>query len=247
MSSFESNKPFIGPWIILIMLALVAISGCDKYDEGDQRAKQSFEKMTIVERGMYDAVEKAWNQKYLVNIRQAVSSREVKPLENNIPFIDIANVIKSNNDITLKIEDSWRTDTKNEAISGRWDRLDGKWYVKIITKLGIKEADIRRQDFVVEEIIPDKPVDSDVVIQPSPIDEKSAREEKYFDTVDDIILLEEYDDLYYSLRGCQPAIDKYGTMIETRLITNGDRDFLIQMATKCKAQIIKAKLNPWKR
>jgi hypothetical protein len=233
--------------VLLIMFSLLTlVVACDNYDEGDEAAKQSFEKMTVVEKGMYDAVEEEWGTSYLQNVRQAVLGREVKPLETNIPFIDIANVIKSNNDITLKINENWTTDDKNKAISARWDRLDDKWYVKIIAKLGLKEGDIQKQDFVVEEVIQDKPDIKPSVSEDKVNDIKPIIVKENFDSNEgnDLLLLQEYDDLYYDLRGCDPAIDKYDEIIQKRLLTKKDRDYLIQLATKCKAIKIGAKLRP---
>lgn len=245
MSPFESKKEFVVPWIItLALIPLLFLSGCDYYDEGDVIAEESFSKMNMSEKSMYDAVEEEWGQSRLLNIRKAVATREATPLESSIPFIDIANVIKSNNDLTLKVDDAWRTDAKNDAIAARWDRLDNKWYLKIIQKLGMKEDDIQLQEFVVEEVIPDKPPIVTEILDDNDYDStnETPEEKEYFDTRNDIILLEDYDDLYYSLRGCKPAIDKYGTMIEERLITKGDREWLLQIATKCKAEKIGAKL-----
>lgn len=224
-----------------IMLIILLLAACEKYDEGDEKANQSFEKMTVVEKGMYDAVENAWDQSFLANVRQAVSKREVKPLENSIPFIDIANVIKSNNDLTLKINDNWLTETKNKAINGRWDRIDDEWYVKIVNKLGLKETDIQRQELVIEPKVKEKSevevpdINKPVIEEPPPLNIKKMER--------DILLLTDYDDLYYDLKYCQPAIDKYNQIIEERLITLGDKELLIQMAIKCKALKIKEKLN----
>lgn len=253
-SQFESNKEFVFPWIITIMMGclfVITLSGCDNYDEGDQKAAQSFEKMTIVEKGLYDAVEDVWGQSYLVNVRQAVFAREVKPLEESIPFIDIANVIKSNNDITLKVEEHWSTDNKNKSIKNRWDRLDGKWYLQIVNKLGLRESDIVKQDFIIDEVIPDKPSKDDKdkpvvipdikrVIERPTINTTSIR----YDTGNDIISMNEYDDLYYDLRGCEPAIERYNEIIRSRLVTNNDKEYLIELSIKCKAIKIGEKLNP---
>lgn len=247
-SPFESKREFVVPWIIVMLLgSLLFLVGCDSYSEGDQKAGEAFEKMTTVEKGMYDVVEAEWGESRLEGIRGAIWNREVKPLEETVPFIDIANIIKANNDMTLKVKKDWRTDTKNAAINARWDRLDNVWYIKIINALGLKANQIKRQELFEElEDTPPQPetiVNNEVVIQPELTDDEYWDREERLQDSGHYIEVDDYDDLYYELRGCQPAIDEFSRIIDLRLITVADRELLIKLAITCKAKQIEEKLN----
>ena len=241
--------------IISMLITSLFIISCSTYTEGDSVAAISFQKMTIQEKTMYDAVEKEWYEKELMAIREAVGRRDIAPRENAVPFIDIANVIKTNNNITLTIEDknSWNTDHKNRAIKCRWDRLDEDWYRKLLLSIGVK-------DYTVQELIPEDKDEDEKVIKGKPLTQKEEisnglkeinayldeHPEVIENNVKDIVPESKYDDIFYEIRKCDEAIDMYKQMIETRLLTWDDYYILVKLSTKCKAIQIGEKLSEWK-
>jgi hypothetical protein len=137
--------------IILALLILLSVTlglGCgSRYSEGDETANKAFKKMTIEEQSIYTGVEDVWGASYLISIRDAIRLREIKPNESTIPFIDVANIIISNNKVTLKMNDIWDTDKKNKKILGRWSRINESWYKQMLSAVGVT-------DFQPEKLIP---------------------------------------------------------------------------------------------
>jgi len=229
------------------------IIGCGTYEEGDDIAANSFKKMTVQEKTMYDAVEKEWYQGKMESIRSAVGKRDIAPRENSVPFIDIANVIKTNNDITLQLESGWNTDHKNRAINCRWDRLDEDWYRKLLLTIGVKDYDLQELIPTEEEVIEDKPLtqkEKDLEYIRNGLKEINVlvdkRQETIIKNLSIFISIEELDELFYKIRGCNEALEYYNKALEQRLISYEDQKILIQLATKCKAIQIGEKLTEWK-
>jgi len=239
---------------IVICISLVFIR-CSTYTEGDSAAAVAFQKMTVQEKTMYDAVEKEWYEKELMAIREAVGRRDIAPRENSTPFIDIANVIKTNNNITLTIEDknNWNTYHKNRAIKCRWDRLDEDWYRKLLLTLGVKEYELQELIPIKEEVVEDKPLtqkEKDLEYIGNGLKEINEYLDEHPEVIEDnvknIIPQSKYDDIFYEIRKCDEAIVTYHQMIETRLLTWDDYYTLVKLSTKCKAIQIGEKLSEWK-
>jgi len=209
--------------------------GCSTYKEGDEIATQSFKKMTVQEKTMYDAVEKEWYQDTLVAIRASVGKRDIAPRENSVPFIDIANVIKTNNDVTLKLKSGWHTDHKNRAIKVRWDRIDDNWYKKLLSTIGIKEYKLQELIPIEELIVEEKP---------KPIFKKAIIETLIpVENTSNLVMFDAYDDLYYEIKKCPEAIELYNKIIEGRILNTNDLKQLMIVSLGCKSRSIKDKLN----
>jgi len=220
--------------ITAIMLCIGFLFSCN-YEEGDQQAHDSFKKMTIQEKTLYDGVSKEWSQRYLTSVRRAVYNRELKPTEKTIPFIDIANVIKTNNQVSLKLNESWSTSNKNKSIKARWDQIDHIWYRKILNSIGINKYNpqelIPEEELIVAE--KSKPIFKEVIIKNSiPVKDTS-----------DLVMFDTYDDLYYEIKKCPEAIELYNEIIEERILTKDDLKQLMIVSLGCKSRSIKDKLN----
>ena len=246
MTLREIFKNFIiGVCMIAIPTILFTACGSD-FDEGDDVAAQRFEKFTSQEKTIYKAVQDVWGQRLLKYVREAVGKREARPAEDMLPFKDIANVIKSNNSASLKLDSTWKASTKNKYIKGRWDRVDEKWYRDLMLSMGVTE--VIKQDLVpepVEEVIPDTKEESSLephIYGDQPYVVEQNNEVKIINSKD-IISINDYDDLYFNIKKCPSAIKYYNKVIEERLITHEDIVILTQLATKCKAIKIGEKLN----
>ncbi len=231
--------------LAICVLIISFIIGGLIYIESEAATAAVFQKMTIQEKTMYDAVEKEWYEKELISIREAVGRRDIAPKENSTPFMDIANIIKTNNDITLTIEDknNWNTDHKNRAIKCRWDRLDEDWYRKLSLSVGGKDYTAQELIPTEEKIIEDKssiPKEEDLKYISNDFDEQQKS------NVKDIIPESKYDDIFYKIRKCDEAIFMYKQIIDERLLTWGDYELLIKISVKCKAIQIGEKLTEWK-
>ena len=247
-------KDYHVPIILIIVMSITSlfIVGCSTYKEGDEVASNSFKKMTVQEKTMYDAVEKEWYQDTLVAIRTSVGKRDIAPRENSIPFIDIANVIKTNNDVTLKLNEAgWSTDHKNRAIKCRWDRLDEEWYKKLLLTIGITNYTV--QELIPEEVVEEEPKtqkEKDIEYIGNGLKEINKlldeRSEVVKVNTKDIVPESKYDDIFYDIRKCDEAIIMYQQIIEERLLTWNDYDLLMRISTKCKAIQIGEKLTEWK-
>lgn len=238
---------YILAFCILILSFMTLLQSCSTYDEGDDKAEIAFNKMTIQERSLYNAVATEWSQRYLQMVREAVYNREVKPEEKSLPFIDIAGVIKTNNDVTLKVVDSWQTDTKNDAIKARWDRVDSQWYKELLSTIGI----YTHQPQKLIEIVKDKPesVKSKVIEKTKYESESTTKAEETIELVNidpnSIIPKEKYRQLFREIRGCEKAISLYESIVSYRLITYEDEKKLIILATKCEALKTLKELKEW--
>ena len=238
--------------IISMLITSLFIISCSTYTEGDSVAAISFQKMTIQEKTMYDAVEKEWYEKELMAVRDAVGRRDIAPRETAIPFIDIANVIKTNNNVTLTIEDkhNWNTDHKNRAIKCRWDRLDEDWYRKLLLSIGVKDYTVQELIPIEEKVVEDKPLtqkEKDLEYIGNSLKEiNNALDKRQEVNVKDIVPESKYDDIFYDIRKCDEAIDMYHQIIDDRLLTWEDYEFLTRISIKCKAIQIGEKLTEWK-
>lgn len=225
--------------IISILITSLFIIGCATYNEGDSVAALSFQKMTVQEKTIYDAVEKEWYQDKLEAIRTAVGKRDIAPRENSVPFIDIANVIKTNNDVTLKMENGWNTEHKNRAIKCRWDRLDEDWYRKLLLTIGV--TDYKLQDLMTTKEKDLQYISDGLKEINTYIDENPEVIKKNI-SLNNVLSFNDYDDLYYEIKNCPEAIIAYNNIIEEKVLDNNDKKQLITIALECKAQEIKTKL-----
>ena len=218
----------------MLLLTCCFISGCDVYSEGDNNAKKAFEKMTMQEKTLYKAVEHQWSQGDLITIRQAVFSRDAKPSENDIPFIDIPGVIKTNNDITLKTPENYSQETKDKNNKAKWDKLDENWYLKIVNKYNsinsIKTTDLVQQPKT-EYVVKSEPK---IVIEKEATPEEIIAKNKKNGYVPE----KDYDDIYFNIKRCPTAVEFYQKVVKERLLNSEDVDFLNQLSTECKAKTI---------
>jgi hypothetical protein len=233
--NFKEYKPF-GIIFILCLITGLVLTGCgDYYDEGDHTAEQRFDKFTSQEKTLYKAVQDQWGQKRLIYVREAVGRREARPAENKLPFSDIANVIKSNNSAALKLDAAWQPSNKNKYIKARWDRVDEKWYRELMLSMGVTE--VIKQELVPEpvvEVIDDSSDDS----EPDTYGDQpwiAPQKEVVKVNLEDLIPKSQYDELYYEIKECPEAIDRYNSMIDDRLLTWLDYQSLIIISIKCKA------------
>lgn len=229
--------------ILLILLSLGLGLGCSFYNEGDDVAKQAFDKMTIEEKTIYNAVQDVWSQSHLEQLRDAIRLREIKPDESNIPFIDVAKIIISNNNVTLKIKDGWDTDTKNKKILGRWSRINQDWYKQILASNGIVDFKPKKLIPVIKDVEENKVV-SNYITQPQLqlYTNKNSTEEK-ITVLTDLLKKDEYDDLYFEIKNCEEAVKYYNEVVKDRLVSYEDKDILTTLSIKCKAIKISNKLS----
>jgi len=235
----------------LMLFCAAFIIGCgDYYDEGDETAKHRLDKMTAQEKALYTTVQNKWGQRPLKSIREAVSRRETRPSENELPFKDLASVIKTNNTASLKVDTTNTASIQNKYILARWDRVDEDWYRNLMLSMGVDN--IVKQELLpepVEEVIEDKP--SDVVEIRNDLKQINDYIDKHPEVVKinikDIIPESKYDDIFYEIRKCDEAINMYNQLIEERLLTWEDYDLLIRISTKCKAIQIGEKLTEWRK
>jgi len=223
--------------VFLLTISFMTIIGCvDTYDETDEIANQRFEKFTSQEKTIYKAVQDVWGQRPLKYVREAAGRRETRPAENILPFKDIANVIKSNNSASLKLDAGWQASTKNKYIKARWDRVDEKWYRELMLTMGVTE--IVKQDLIpesVEEVISDTPeVEKEYI--PAVVEEYNDNQDETIKiNLEGIIPESKYDDLYYEIRHCDEAVFTYKQIIDDRILTWDDYELLIRISIKCKA------------
>jgi len=234
--------------ICVLVISLITLMSCSTYSEGDEVATRIFKKMTVQEKTLYDAVEKEWGQSYLINVRKGVQNRDISPRETMMPFKDIAALIKTNNNVTLKINEAgWNTDHKNRAIKCRWDRLDESWYRKLLLSIGVKDYKITKFVPIVDEKEKDvEKIKNDLVVINNYIDEHPEVVKTITEDNSLFVSIEELDELFYKIRGCDEALEYYNEVLIQRLIDYDDHKILIQLATKCKAIQIGQKLFEWR-
>jgi hypothetical protein len=224
--------------LAICSLLLTIILGCgDYYDEGNETAKQRFEKMTSQEKALYTSVEEIWGQKDLKTIRESVSRRETRPVESTLAFKDIAAVIKTNNVASLKLNDGWDTANKNKHIKARWDRIDENWYRDLLLSVGVRE--IIKQDLIPEEQVIDETLPESLNEINNDLKEINNYIEEYPEAVKvnskDIIPEDKYDDLYYEIKRCPEAVEQYKQIVKERILTWADYELLTRISLKCKA------------
>lgn len=118
--------------IMLLFFLIFIICGCaDKYSETNVVAETTWKKMTIKEKTFYDKVEGVWGDDSLANVREVVRKREFAPDEDAIPFIDIVDLIVTNNDINLVTQANLNTNQKKYYTDGKWENIDTDWYKTI--------------------------------------------------------------------------------------------------------------------
>lgn len=217
--------------LCILILACIMLIGCgDYYEEGDEQGKQAMDLMTTTESILYKRVQDEWGQKRLLNVRNAIRNRAMKPDEDNIAFLDIAKVIKTNNDVTMVFESSWGTDTRNKYAAARWDAIDKDWFRQILIEcgLGINNKHIRRQPEVKTAAILD--VKSKVVKVEEP--EFKETEVQTYELLDE----DEIYELEYLIRDCDSAKNLLSKIVrEGRPLVKTDKDELTKRAMFCKA------------
>jgi hypothetical protein len=147
--------------------------------------------MTTQEKAMHDKVMDGFSQKYLRSVRDAVGKREIKPDENELPFRDIANIIRFCNESILNPEDYSNTNTRAEAKNSKFDKIDAQWYRKIL-KIAING---------VENDVP--PIQSKPI---SVVEYKVEVDETVAVNKNNLLPLDAYTDIKQIARGCEGAI-----------------------------------------
>ncbi len=236
--------------IISMLITSLFIIGCGEYyEEGDEIAKQRFEKMTVQETALYESVQNKWGQKPLKGVRDAIARRQTRPDESELPFKDLANVIKTNNTVSLKVNTSNKASIQNKYILCKWDRIDEDWYRTLMLSVGIDNV-VKQKLLPEEEVIKDKPLtqkEKDLKYIGNGLKEINVLlDERQKDDTKDIVPKSKYDDIFYDIRKCDEAIDMYNQIIGERLLNWEDYDLLIRISTKCKAIQIGEKLTTWK-
>ena len=194
----QNLKAILSAFVLMILV--FSIHGCT-YDEGDDVAQASFDLMTTQEKAMHDKAMEMYNQSRLRSVREAVGKRGVKPAENQIPFIDISNIIKfCNENILVPSEVRSDTDGQLKAKKAKFSGQDYNWYKKII-----KEA--TGEDYVqpLEEKKP-SPVQEEKIVFDRQLEVIEEEEIEEVVNQNNLLPLDEYDDIGFLARGCDSAI-----------------------------------------
>jgi len=187
---------------LVLMIFIFSVQGCN-YTEGDDKADLSFNLMTSQEKAMHDKALEQFGEKRLMSVRTAVGKRTVKPNENSLPFMDIANVIK-HCDETILVPSDARNDTDGQERARRvkFSSQDFEWYKKIVKK-------VTGEDYVA----PEKPVASKPISEDEVKDNFVKRlelakkdEERVEINPEDLLPLDKYQDVKFLARGCEQAI-----------------------------------------
>lgn len=213
--------------IVLCIIIALSLYSCI-YEEGDETAAQAFAMMTAQEKILYDAVEKQWNQKKLLPIRNAVRARKVKPLETEVPFKDLAPIIEKTNSVIMVMDSNWGEDTRAKKEKAKWNSIDPDWYRKILGYVGKTET-AKKQNRVVRAI---KSIESST--KPAPPKNPVATA---IINVDDLIPLDEYEELRYMMRDCPEAKTLYDKIVGRAVpLTYNDRNKLYEKVLVCEAE-----------
>ena len=210
--------------IALSLLMALSLYSCI-YEEGDEVAAQAFAMMTAQEKILYDAVEKQWNQKKLLPIRNAVRARKVRPDDNSFPFKDIASVIEKINTVTMVMDSNWSEDTITKKEKAKFNSVDPTWYRKLLGET-IKPQKKTR----IAKAIPSKKSYSG---KPSPPKNPIATRVDN----DDLLPLEEYEELRFLMKRCQEAKDIFNIMVTRGSpLTYDDRNEIYEKLLICEAR-----------
>lgn len=221
--------------IVICILTALVISGC-VFSEGDDKAEKSFSLMTTQEKAMHDKAKDGFSEKYVMAVRRAVYNREVKPDENMMPFMDIANVIKFVNENILIAPDSWTKSNREKSQRSKFSSQDVNWYRKIIklaTNDVVVESNEADQDIAEKHGLSVKEVENiKEGVYERVLDRNIKRVNK-----SDLLPLEDYRDLYHFVRGCESAINIIQSAAsKNKPLTIKDRENIVYQKSVCETK-----------
>jgi hypothetical protein len=121
----------------IILIFGMLLFGCDP-PEGVELYDETFEKMTVKEKIIYEQVQDSWGYQrgsgqtdQLGLVRESIRRRFIKPPEEAMEFIDIKDVIISTNDTTFvsssggELMDSYQ--------NAKFENVSSVWYKKLIS------------------------------------------------------------------------------------------------------------------
>jgi len=230
--------------ILIIALALAMLAGCDTYKETDMEANKTWPLMTVQEKQYYDSVEKVWGQSYLVNLREAIRNRTDKPMETATPFQDLGHIIKSTEEIVMVTGDDWKSENIKKANQARFSRIDPEWYRQITKSEPPDYPDpVEEKEEATEKVVEDG-VQKGMVAMVREANSQPWNKPKRGQVMSQLISVDDYDDLKYSIRGCEAAENRFNEIVtsEHRPLTMVDYEELVNYVLLCKAQAINESL-----
>ena len=122
---------------IILIFGLLLLSGCDP-PEGVELYDETFEKMTVKEKIIYEQVQDSWGYQrgsgqtdQLGLVRESIRRRIVKPPEEAMAFIDIKDVIISTNDTTFVSSSSG--ELMDSYKNAKFENVSPVWYKRLIS------------------------------------------------------------------------------------------------------------------
>jgi len=221
---------------LIVICSLLCLVGCgDYYSEGDIVAAETWEKMTTNEKSMYEKVQDKWGEEVLKYIREEIRKRKIKPDADAIPFYDIANLIKTTNDINLIPRDkSSDSDIQRKYEAKKFSSIDPKWYYKYIDPQGGKFN--KKADMITNTGFK-KPV-SEAKPKKAPKPKKSAREkisEVKTYSIEDLISEDMYPKVRRLVRNCEHAREVLEQVVAARRpLTKIDFETIKERSLYCK-------------
>lgn len=216
--------------VLLLIIAVGFLSGCEYYSEGDSVAEQTWKKMSIKEKAYYEKVEGAWGEKPLMRIREAIRKREVAPEEQELPFLDIADLIVTTNDMNLVLNENEMEDVKKKKVEARWSAIDVEWYNKILyiagktTKPQASQTPLPSFNVPKQERENQKRNQNEVNTTFPPTISSQIRNDAY-GGLNQVLSSEEFGKLSYEMSNCPRAIEYIQSAImQNRPLTYGDME-----------------------
>ena len=198
--------------------------------------------MTVTEKLFYDKVESGWKQDFedtkLKDVRSMIRLRKIKPSEDDIPFIDIAKSIVTNNDFSLQLSGKENDTNEKKKLDTKWDAIDHDWYRLILKVANKSNGDSETNKEKRSEEFNEKK-NGQIALALNSYAEKT--EEKNSDDV--LLPADEYMILKGKIRNCPDAQELLRKIVsDNQALTLADRDALVEKCLICKTRDLLAEI-----